>query len=381
MMRTIDKTDFRNKAVIVRVDWNVTLGKALQIVDDTRIERTMPTIELLLDRGAKKIVLLSHLGKPGGKADPKLSLTHIVRYVKKNLNMNISLCESLEDVKTCGERLVMLENLRFWPGEESNDPKFAQELAGLGEIYVNEAFGESHREVASIVGIPNWLPNYAGLWLRDEIETILKIRNWPAQPLVLVMGGAKIADKIKLLEYFRRKATTILLGGGIANTFLAAQGFEMGISLYDPENVAWAKHLMEERKGARIILPIDATLGEENSEFNGAVDNLDKINSIEDIGLATRKIFEAEIAIAATVIWNGPMGRVEQKEYRAGTQAIFEAISKNEKAYTLVGGGDTLASIGEDKHLRRIDHVSTGGGAMLKLLEAGTLPGIDALNA
>lgn len=337
-MKSLEQIDVRGKKVIVRVDWNVTLGKALQIIDDTRIVRTLPTIKWLMAHGASQIVLMSHLGK----AEEKRSLEPIVEYAEKLLGEKIILCETVTQCQCDTSKVIMLENLRLWDGEDKNDSEFAKQLAGLGDIYVNEAFGECHRAVASIVGIPKYLPSYAGLWLQDEVETILKVRENPEHPYVVVMGGAKVDDKIKLIETLSQSADVILLGGKLANEYV-----QRGIKV---------------RGKARIVTPLEGS-------------------KLFDIGDHTQELYTREIGKAKTVIWNGPMGRVEDEQYRVGTEAIYEAITANVDAYTLVGGGDTLASIGREEHLNRIDHVSTGGGAMLKLLETGSLVGVEVLKS
>lgn len=335
-MRALEQAEVAGKRVIVRVDWNVTIGKALQIVDDTRIVRTLPTIRWLIAQGAAQITLMSHLGK----AEEKRSLAPVAQYAEKLLGKEIKLFDHYTNRPL--NQLVMLENLRLWEGEDKNDPEFARELAGLGEIYANEAFGECHRESASMVGIPRYLPSYAGMWLEEEVKAIMRVRERPDRPLVVVMGGAKVEDKLKLIEYLATQADTILLGGKLANEYV-----QRGIRV---------------RGKARITTPIEG-------------------NNLLDIGEETRKIYAEEIARAKTVVWNGPMGKVEEAQYRAGTEAIFEAMLANESAYTLVGGGDTLAAIGKEEHLSRIDHVSTGGGAMLKLLESGSLVGVEVLKS
>lgn len=335
-LRLINNCNVVGKRVVVRVDWNVTLGRALQIIDDTRIVRTLPTINWLKNNGARQIVLLSHLGK----AEEKRSLEPVVAYAKELLGEEIALEKTIQGCIKNNQRVVMLENVRLWEGEDSNDPSFARELSSLGEIYVNEAFGECHRKSASIVGITEFLPSYAGLWLADEVLAVLKVREQPEHPFVVVMGGAKVEDKLPLLKQMSARADVVLVGGKLANE-LKIQGVELGGS-------------------ARVSLPVEGS-------------------EILDIGEETRRIFVEEIARAKTIAWNGPMGRAEDPEYRAGTQAIFEAIVKNEGAYALVGGGDTLAAIGREEQIARIDHVSTGGGAMLKLLESGDLVGLAAL--
>jgi 3-phosphoglycerate kinase len=327
-LRSVEQADVRGKRIIVRVDWNVTIGKALQIVDDTRIVRTLPTIKWLLEKGAKKVVLLSHLGK----AEEKRTLKPIVEYAEKLLGEEIGFGKEA--------RVMMLENLRLNAGEDKNDPEFARELASLGDIYVNEAFGECHRSSASIVGIPKYLPSYAGLWLEQEVEAILKVREIPEHPYVVVMGGAKVEDKIKLIEELSKRADTILLGGKLANEYVQ-KGIKVGGK-------------------ARIMVPLEG-------------------DKLLDIGAHTQALYTSEIAKAKTIVWNGPMGKTEEAQYRAGT--IYTAINANEAAYTLVGGGDTLCAISQEQHLTRIDHVSTGGGAMLKLLESGSLVGIHVLQS
>ncbi len=338
-LRSVETVDVRNKRVLVRVDWNITLGKALQIVDDTRIVRTLPTLKLLIKNGARQVVILSHLGK----AEEKKSIEPVARYASQLLDEEIRVHKSVSDCRSDKEsRVLMLENVRLWEGEDSNDPEFGEQLASLGEIYVNEAFGECHRASASIVGITAHLPSYAGIWLIEEVESILKVRENPEHPFVVVMGGAKVEDKLPLLKLLAERADTILVGGKLANE-LQAEGIKL--------------------KGkANLVLPVEGI-------------------DILDIGEETRKIFAELIKNAKTIVWNGPMGKVEDSQYRAGTQAIFEAIVSNDDAYTLVGGGDTLAAVGRDEQIARIDHVSTGGGAMLSLLEKGQLPGLLMLES
>jgi 3-phosphoglycerate kinase/myo-inositol catabolism protein IolC len=338
------------KRVLVRVDWNVTLGKALEIVDDTRIVRTLPTIRWLLDHDARQIVLLSHLGK----AADRQSLESVARYAQNLLGRDIEFVSTIARLHDCTNRIVMLENVRFFPGEEANDPSFAKELASLGDVYVNEAFGESHRDVASITGIPRFLPSYAGKWLMEEVRAILFVRDTPTHPFVVVMGGAKIEDKLPLLVALSQRADTILVGGKLANELQA--------------NGRWSMADGQHRR-ANLIVPVEPSYAKASA---GEGEYL-------DIGEETRKIFAEEIAKAKTIVWNGPMGKIEEPAYRAGTQAVYEAMVMNEAAYTLVGGGDTLAAVGREEQIARIDHVSTGGGAMLKLLECGDLVGLEAL--
>ena len=335
-LRVINQVVVKDKRVIVRVDWNVTLGKAMRIVDDTRIVRTLPTIKWLLDNGAKQIILMSHLGK----AEEKRSIKPVAKYASELIGEEIHLLDHYTNKPL--DHLIMLENLRLWEGEDSNDDTFARQLAVYGDIYVNEAFGECHRESASIVGIPKYLPSYAGLWLMDEMETIGRLQDEPERPYIVIMGGAKVDDKLKLIEKLADKADIILLGGKLANEYIQKK--------------------IQIKGKAKILTPIEGS-------------------ELLDIGVATQELYAKQIANAKTIVWNGPMGKVEDARYFAGTQAIYEAIVKNEKAYTVVGGGDTLSAIGKEEHLNRIDHVSTGGGAMLKLLETGRLVGVEVLKS
>lgn len=350
----VGKLDPTGKRVFVRVDWNVTMGKALSVVDDTRIVRTKETIEYLLDKGAKQVILCSHLGK----AFEKRSIVPVAKYAEKVLGREIKVCSTVPECHSATEQLVMLENIRLWEGEEGKveqgtmnieqrkeaekalKMKFSKQLASLADCYVNEAFGECHRESASIVGVAKLLPAYAGFNLVREVETILGHIESPERPLVIVMGGGKVEDKIKLLEVMSQKADTLLLGGKLANEFV--------------------KREMKVTGSARVITPSEGC-------------------ELLDIGEETRKMFAEVISKAKTVVWNGPMGKVEEEAYKAGTHAVYEALTKNEPAYVIVGGGDTLAAIHDEKHLSRIDFVSTGGGAMLKLMEKGDLVGLEPL--
>ncbi len=339
-MRILEQLEVAGKRVVVRVDWNVTLGRALEIVDDMRIGKTLPTIRYLLEHGATQVILLAHLGKPGGKAVTELSLAPVAKYAEKLLGEEIKFWSSVAECQSdTVSRVKMLENLRFWPGEEANDSAFAKQLANLGDVYVDEAFGEAHREVASNVGIPKLLPSAAGLWFATEVEKITRAVASPERPFVVVMGGAKVDDKIKLLETLSQKADVILLGGKLANEFVSR-----GMKLTGT---------------ARVITPVEGS-------------------NLLDIGEETQRLFTAEIMQAGTVVWNGPMGKVEDTAYQAGTDVMFAAVAET-PAYTLVGGGDTLAALHDEGHFERIDHISTGGGAMLALIEKGTLPGIEAL--
>jgi len=406
-LRTVREGEFAGKRVVMRVDYNVSLGRGLKIVDDTRIKHTLPTIKFLLERGAKQIVLMSHLGRPGGKKIERLSLRPVGRHLEELLGRKV---EFVNDIVATSPKapargpwrddqpqsasagplagrpgtILLLENLRFWPGEKANDPEFAKRLAEWGEVYVNDAFGVSHRKHASVVGVPRLLPSFAGLSLNREVETILKAVNQPKRPLCVIIGGAKVSDKIGLLFKLIELADEILIGGGMANTFLVAEGYEMQESVVEMEAVKTARELLRkaEDRGVMIHLPSDVVVGNlKTGKHNGSVlvNQIPKGMQALDIGPKTQVEFGKVIAKAGTIVWNGPMGVFEEDSFRSGTDFIYYSLTGNTEAFVVVGGGDTLAAISKKEHLERIDHVSTGGGAMLELIEKGTLPGIEYL--
>lgn len=388
-LKTIRDVDVTGKRVLVRVDYNVSMGGGLQIVDDMRIKHTIPTIEYLLDRNCC-VFLASHLGRPDGKPNEKYSLEPVAEHLGRLLGREVVfvpeyLGEKGESIASgCKKgQVYLLENTRFHLGEEKNDPEFAKELAKFGDIFVNDAFGTAHRVHASIVGVAELLPSVAGLSFRYEVERITSAVDDPKRPLVVIIGGAKVTGKIGLLFKLIEKADTILIGGGMANTFLCGEGYSMGKSFCEYSVVATAKKLMKfAEKGAEIILPQDVIIGNlETGEHNGPVvvskvpDDMQAL----DIGPKTQVMFGKIIDKAKTIIWNGPMGVFEKEQFSVGTEFVFHALTQNEPAEIIVGGGDTLAAISQQEHLDRIDHISTGGGAMLELIEKGTLPGIDVL--
>ena len=334
MKSILEAGDLKGKKVLVRVDWNVSIPRAMSVVDDTRIVRTRETIQWLVEKGARQVVLVSHVGK----AEEKKSIRAVAELAEKVLKREIEVFDNWDKVPE--NKIVILENVRLFPGEDKNDPEFAKKLAGLGEAFVNEAFGECHRKSASMVGVTKLLPSYAGFNLVKEVEVLTQLIENPKRPLVVIMGGSKVEDKIKLLEVISHKADTILLGGKLANEFVDQKMKLLG--------------------QAKVITPVEGS-------------------GLLDIGEETRRLFAREIAKAGTVVWNGPMGKVEEPQYLAGTHAVYEALTANLPAMVVVGGGDTLASIHEEKHLSRIDFVSTGGGAMLKLLQDGDLVGLEPL--
>lgn len=325
--------------------------------------------------------------------NPDDSLKPVVAWLKKYLpSTKITLVDDFEtDIKAFSDQkngeILVLENIRFYPGEADNDPRFARELAALGDVYVNDAFGVDHRIATSVVGLPRLLPSYGGLLLEKELEMIGGAIKNPKRPLVTIIGGAKVSDKIKLISKLITSADHLLLGGGLANPFLAAQGYEIGKSICEEGMVEQAQELIDlaKRKNTEIVLPTDVIVGDpHDNRINGQVfpaDEVPKNLAILDIGPDSKAIFGSIIAKAGTIIWNGPVGLFENPEYRQGTDFIYYSIVHNPDAISIVGGGDTLAAISKKEYIDKITHISTGGGAMLELIEKGTLPGIEALKA
>jgi phosphoglycerate kinase len=386
----IDEVNLTNKRILLRVDYNVSMSDDhLSISDDARITQSLPTIKQLLPNN--KLIIVSHLDRPKGR-DPKLSLKIVVDRIKEYLpDTKITLIDdflttdkAVFTAQQNGEILV-LENIRYYPEESKDDPKFSKALADLGDVYVNDAFAVSHRAAASVVGVPALLPAYGGLLLKKEVETIGKAIKNPKKPLVTIIGGAKISTKITLIGKLIEIADYVLLGGGLANAFFKAQGYSIGKSICEYEMVEKARQLLflAAQKNTAIVLPTDVLVGDpKDKEKGGQVQKLDGIPedmSILDIGPETKAKFGTIIAKAKTIIWNGPVGLFENPHYRQGTDFIYYAITENPDAVSIVGGGDTLAAISKKEYLDKITHISTGGGAMLEFIELGTLPGIEAL--
>jgi phosphoglycerate kinase len=389
-MRTLDALDVRGKRVLVRVDYNVPLDKAGQITDDTRIRATLPTIRTLLERGAA-VVLMSHLGRPRGKPRPEMSLRPAADHLAHLLGQPVAMLDDCVGpaVETAVKALrpgqvAMLENLRFHAEEEANDPAFAAQLAALGDAYVNDAFGAAHRAHASTEGVAHRLPAAAGLLMQAEVEALSRVLAHPEPPVVTVLGGAKISDKIGVIENLMRLTDTFLIGGGMANTFLKAQGIAIGTSLVEDDNVAEARRLLEASSGERttIALPVDVVVAKSfaaNAPHRTVlVDQVGADEMILDIGPETARRYGEVVAGARTIIWNGPMGVFEMEPFAAGTRAVAEAVASS-GAFSLVGGGDSVAALEQANLADRISHVSTGGGASLEFLEGQTLPGVKVL--
>lgn len=382
-----DIKDLSHKRVFLTVDFNVSLENG-KVANDTRIIEAIPTIKYLLDKKAK-IILASHLGRPRG-FDPHLSLKPVCRRLEKMINRRVHLVnnfwekKALEKIaKVKNHELVMLENIRYYKGEEENEREFARHLSSMADYFINDAFGTAHRVHASIVGISEFLPSYAGLLMKKEVETLSQVLEKPKRPFLLIIGGAKTPEKIAVIEKLLDIADTVALGGAVANTFLAAWGFGMGRSLVDYEMIEMARVIFWKatKKHSALILPMDVVIADIERRSKPKVIEYNKVPhhvAIYDIGPKTIKYYEELIKGAKTIIWNGPMGLYEDPRFVKGTDHMLKGIASS-SAHSIVGGGDTLTSIKHRELLKNISHVSSGGGAMLEFLEKGTLPGIEVI--
>ncbi len=384
MLRFIDEVDIKNKRVLLRVDFNVSLNPDHTIANDERIRQALPTIKFLLEKN-NQLIILSHLGRPKG-VDPNLSLRPVVERLKSFLtDVNIGLYSTIEELKKGEEPIKFLENIRFFPQEKNYSTLFAKELASLADVYVNDAFGVCHRADTSVVGPPKFIPAYGGLLLKKEITMIEKIIKHPKKPVAAIVGGAKISTKIGLLERLLKIVDYLIVGGGLANTFLRAQNIEIGKSLYEGEEaVELARRFLAKQMTEKpyIFLPKDVVVARDKESQVSRVIKIKDISqdeAIYDFGPESLAEIGNILAKAKTIIWNGPIGYFENPVFRQGTDFIYYSIAKNSEAISLVGGGDTLAAISKKEYLDKITHISTGGGAMLEFIEKGTLPGIEAL--
>ena len=362
-----DLGDISGKRVLVRTDFNVPLDNGI-IRDDLRIREAIPTLKYLVDNGAE-VTACTHLGRPKGKFEEKYSLEPI----------RVRLNEILPGIK-------LLDNLRFNSGEEANDPQFIEQLVAGQDIFVNDAFGASHRSHASITGPPQLLPSAAGRLLQNEVEILLRVRNKPKRPFVAILGGSKVSDKLGVIDALVQVVDKLLIGGGMCFTFLKAQGQQVGSSLLEEGQIDYCKELLA--SGAPIILPHDFTAMDSDGKIGdpavgGTVrqmgNNIPDGWSGLDIGPGSAALFGEIIQESKTVLWNGPMGVFEDTRFSAGTKHVAQSMAENKASFTVIGGGDSAAAAKEFKFDTEIDHVSTGGGASLELIEKGTLPGIDAL--
>lgn len=398
--------DIKHKTVLLRVDFNEEINENGELLDNYRIQAMLPTIKMLRENNAK-IIIMSHVGRPEGKWVSKLSLKPMAECLAKFLDVkftaientavtypvehvvlvtgNIEKPETIEAVKKMQPKdIVMLENLRFYPGEEENDSAFAKTLASMGEVYVDDAFAVTHRKAASIVAITKFLPSFAGPLLEKEIKNLNYVSEKSQKPFVLMMGGIKISDKAKTLEKLGARADYILVGGGLANVFFSAQGLEVGMSIVEKESQQVAWQIMKNFKD-KLILPKDvAVFDTANARESAIVKDRYDIKPTEkicDIGPKTILEYAKILKSAKTICWNGPLGYFEKKPFRTGTMALAKvvgAVSKG-KAFGLVGGGETVAAVRQSHQMEFMDHVSTGGGAMLEFLAGEKLPGIEAL--
>ena len=389
--KTIEDIDVSGKKVLVRCDFNVPLDADKNITDETRINAALPTIKYLLDHNAA-VVLCSHLGRPKGEFNMKYSLAPVAKKLSEKLGFEVKLAKDVigEDAKKlaseveCG-KAILLENVRFHAEEEKNDPEFAKELASMAEIYVSDAFGTVHRAHASTAGVASYLPAVAGYLIGKELNFLGNAVENPQRPFVAILGGAKVKDKIGVITNLLDKVDTLIIGGGMAYTFMKANGGSIGDSLVDDERLDLAKDLMKkaEEKGVKMLLPVDTVIAD-------AFEGYTAVKTCEagkipdgwqglDIGEKTIKLFSDAVKEAKTVVWNGPMGVFENPEFAKGTLAIATAMAESD-AITIIGGGDSAAAVTQMGLAPKMSHISTGGGASLEFLEGKVLPGVAALN-
>lgn len=389
--KTLNDLSVSGKRVLVRVDYNVPLTEDLKVSDDKRIVAAMPTVEYLKEHGAR-IILCSHLGRPKGKVVPEMSLRPVYDRLSELMpDTKIYFADDCigdearklaHDLKD-GE-ILLLENLRFYPEEEKNDPEFSKKLADLAELYVSDAFGTVHRAHASTAGVAKYLPSAVGFLIEKELHFLEGAVSSPVRPFVAILGGAKVKDKIGVIRNLITKCDTLLIGGGMAYTFFKAMGYEIGTSLLDEENIELAKSLMDDAKakGVKLLLPVDTVVADKFDK--DAAHRTVKSNEIPadmmgmDIGEETVALFSKEIKSAKTVIWNGPMGVFEFPAFAKGTEAVAKACAECDGT-TIIGGGDSASAVKKLGYAKQMSHVSTGGGASLEYLEGKGLPGIDAI--
>jgi len=386
--KTLRDIDVQGKRVLVRVDFNVPL-KGDQVADDTRIRAALPTIKYLIERGAS-VILMSHLGRPKDGPDPKYSMKPTAARLAELLGKPVAFVEDCVGPKAeaaasglkPGDVLV-LENTRFYKGETKNDPKLAEQMAKLAQIYVNDAFGSAHRAHSSTEGVTKFLPAVAGFLMEKELDYLGGVMEKPRRPFLAILGGAKVSDKIGVISSLLDKADTLLIGGGMANTFLKAKGLGVGDSLVEDEVLGTAKELMA-KAGARMLLPMDVVVAQAVEATAAArtvaVDKVPEGWRILDVGPETVKKYKEALHGAKTVVWNGPMGVFELPAFAAGTRAVAAVLAELKDATTVVGGGDSVAAVTQAGLADRISHISTGGGASLEFLEGKALPGVVALN-
>ena len=388
--KTIRDIDVKGKRVFVRVDFNVPLNNRKEITDETRILAALPTIKFLCEQNAK-VILCSHLGRPKGTFNDDFSLAPVAARLGTLLDCNITFAKDVigESAKAAVDALqegdvVLLENVRFHKEETDNDPAFAKQMASYADVFVNDAFGAAHRAHASTAGIAAYIPAVAGLLIEKELEILGGALSAPQRPFVAILGGAKVTDKIGVIGNLINKVDALILGGGMAYTFLTAKGIDVGRSLVDKEHVELAKQLMQQadKKGIDFLLPVDAIIADKFDENAKTavvpIDDIDPEWMGLDIGPSSRMLFADKIRTAKTVVWNGPMGVFEMAPFAEGTKSVAKAMAESE-GVTIIGGGDSAAAVKQLGYADAMTHISTGGGASLEFLEGKELPGISAL--
>lgn len=389
--KSVKDVDLKGKRVFCRVDFNVPM-KDGQITDETRIKAAIPTIQYLVNAGAK-VLLASHLGRPKGQVVEELRLTPVAKRLSELLGKEVKKTDEAYGEAVQAEvaqmndgDVLLLENVRFYPGEEKNDPELAKNFAALADIYVNDAFGAAHRAHASTEGIAHHLPAVSGLLMEKELEVLGKALSNPERPFTAIIGGAKVKDKIGVIDNLLEKVDNLIIGGGLAYTFVKAQGHEVGKSLLEEDKIELAKEFMKkaEEKGVKFLMPVDVIVADDFSEeANTQIVSIEEIPAdweALDIGPKTREIYANVIEKSKLVIWNGPMGVFEINKFAGGTRAVAESLAEANDTYSVIGGGDSAAAV-EKFHLAdRMSHISTGGGASLEFMEGKELPGVVALN-
>ena len=388
--KTVKDIDLKGKRVFVRCDFNVPMDENQNITDNTRIVAALPTIKYLLEQNCK-IVLASHLGRPKGEFKPEFSLKPVAKELSKLLNKEVIMAKDVIGEGTIQKALdlkegeiMLLENVRFHKEETDNNPEFAKKLASMAEVFVNDAFGTAHRAHASTTGIADYLPAVSGFLIEKELKFLGNAVNNPERPFVAILGGAKVSDKIGVIDSLLEKVDTLMIGGGMAYTFFKAQGYEVGNSICEVDKLDLAKSAMEKakQKGVKLLLPVDTKVGKEFKEDTES--KIVKWTEIPadwegfDIGPETIKMFTDELKTAKTVVWNGPLGLFEFDQFAIGTNAIAKALAELD-ATTIIGGGDSAAAVKKAGLEDKMTHISTGGGASLEFLEGKKLPGIECL--
>jgi phosphoglycerate kinase len=382
VLRTLDDLEVADRRVLLRADLNTPLADG-KIADDFRIRSSIPTIRELLDSGARQVIVCSHLGRPKGEADPKLSLAPVAERLGELLGIEVPLVPLPPGVPPQDARVVLLENTRFHPGETKNDEGFAKDLAARADLFVSDAFGAVHRAHASTAGVASFLPSAAGRLVQREVEVLTRVLEKPNRPSVAIVGGAKVSDKLAVLANLVESADIVCVGGAMCFTFFLAQGLEIGKSLAEPDRVDEVTGLLA-RAGDKLRLPTDLVVARELSADSEttivAAADVPADQAGFDIGPETAESYAEAIRSAGTVLWNGPMGVFEMEPFAAGTKRVARAVAEAQ-GFTVVGGGDSIAAIEQMGFAEQVDHASTGGGAMLEFLEGKELPGLAVLKA